>query len=136
MKNANKNNAVHAIVFEAVALAIGLEDADLLTAGAALLARFLAVREPNLRYLALESLARLAGVPAVAETLARHARTVRDCLADPDVSIARRAMDLLFTMASPATAAGVVETLLAFLPTADYSLREELVLKTAVLAER
>uniref|UniRef100_A0A1D2AG34 AP-2 complex subunit alpha n=2 Tax=Auxenochlorella protothecoides TaxID=3075 RepID=A0A1D2AG34_AUXPR len=136
VKNANKNNAVHAIVFEAVALAIGLEDADLLTAGAALLARFLAVREPNLRYLALESLARLAGVPAVAETLARHARTVRDCLADPDVSIARRAMDLLFTMASPATAAGVVETLLAFLPTADYSLREELVLKTAVLAER
>ena len=35
-KNVNKNNAQHAIVFEAIALALALEaDADLLTAGAA-----------------------------------------------------------------------------------------------------
>ena len=46
----NKNNAMHAIVVEAVSLAIGLEHPELLTLGAALLAKFLAVsqrgREP------------------------------------------------------------------------------------------
>jgi hypothetical protein len=67
----NKNNAVHAIVFEAVAVAIGLEEPELLAMGGALLAKFLAVREPNLRYLALESMTRLAEVPAVAETVSR-----------------------------------------------------------------
>ncbi|KDD73994.1 adaptin, partial [Helicosporidium sp. ATCC 50920] len=85
IKNVNKNNAVHAIVFEALSLALGLGDADLLALGAALLARFLSVREPNLRYLALVSLTRLAAVPVVAEALRRHARAVRDCLRDPDV---------------------------------------------------
>lgn len=37
----------------------------------ALLAKFLSVREPNLKYLALENMARLAEVPAVVDTGAR-----------------------------------------------------------------
>lgn len=68
MKNVNKNNAVHAIVFEAVAVAISLEEPELLNMGVALLAKFLSVREPNLKYLALENMARLAEVPAVVDT--------------------------------------------------------------------
>ena len=73
-KNVNKNNAQHAVVFEAIALALALEaDAELLTAGVALLARFISVREPNIKYLGLENLVRLAEVPAVADTIARRA---------------------------------------------------------------
>ena len=74
MKNVNKNNAVHAIVFEAVAVAISLEEPELLTMGVALLAKFLSVREPNLKYLALENMARLAEVPAVVDTGAGRGR--------------------------------------------------------------
>lgn len=71
-KNVNKNNAQHAVVFEAIALALALEaDAELLTASVALLARFISVREPNIKYLGLENLVRLAEVPAVADTIAR-----------------------------------------------------------------
>ena len=74
-KNVNKNNAQHAVVFEAIALALALEaDAELLTASVALLARFISVREPNIKYLGLENLVRLAEVPAVADTIARCAR--------------------------------------------------------------
>lgn len=40
----NKNNAVHAIVFEAVAVAIALEEPELMAMGVALLAKFLSVR--------------------------------------------------------------------------------------------
>jgi len=73
-KNVNKNNAQHAVVFEAIALALALEaDAELLSAGVALLARFISVREPNIKYLGLENLVRLAEVPAVADTIARRA---------------------------------------------------------------
>lgn len=141
----NKNNAVHAIVFEAVAVAIALDEPELMAMGVALLAKFLSVstgtaqlctflclaalrcctaqvscrcsillscwtcavqlhrtlrtaarashqccpglasvkhlpnpvslanpppqvREPNLKYLALENMARLAEVPAVVDT--------------------------------------------------------------------
>lgn len=136
VKNVNKNNAVHAIVFEAVAVAIGLEEPDLMNMGVALLAKFLAVREPNLKYLALENMVRLAEVPAVVDAVARHQRTIIACLHDGDVSIRRRALDLLFTMCTPSTAAEIVDELLSYLGTAEYEMREELVLKTAVLAER
>lgn len=44
VKNVNKNNALHAIVFEAVAVAIALEEPELMAMGVALLAKFLSVR--------------------------------------------------------------------------------------------
>ena len=71
-KNVNKNNAQHAIVFEAVALALALEaDAELLISAVSMLGKFISVREPNIKYLGLENLVRLAEVPAVADVLAR-----------------------------------------------------------------
>lgn len=136
IKNPNKSNAVHAIVFEAASLAVGLGDPELLNMAVGLLARFLTVRESNLKYLALENMGRLAQSSEVAEAVARHQKTVVACLHDPDVSMRRRALDLVFTTATTATAPGVVDELLRELPHADYSLREELVLKAAVLAER
>lgn len=57
-------------------------------------------------------------------------------LKDADVSIRRRAMDLLFTMCSEGNVRDVVQELLNYLEVADFSMREELVLKTAILAER
>ena len=52
------------------------------------------------------------------------------------MSIRKRAMDLLFTMCTPASADEVVKELLAYLVVADFSMREELVLKIAFLAEK
>lgn len=71
-KNVNKNNAQHAIVFEAIALALALEaDDDLLNQSVAMLGKFISVREPNIRYLGLENMVRLAGVPAVVDAVQR-----------------------------------------------------------------
>lgn len=71
-KNINKNNAQHAIVFEAVSLALAMDaDTDLLQASVSLLGKFISVREPNIRYLGLENMVRLAEVPAVADTIHR-----------------------------------------------------------------
>ena len=57
-------------------------------------------------------------------------------LRDADVSIRRRGLDLLFTMCNTNNAAEIVDELLKYLAVADFSMRDELVLKTAVLAER
>lgn len=73
-KNINKNNANHAIVFEAIALALALEaDTELLTASVGLLGKFISVREPNIKYLGLENMVRLAEVPAVNDAIVRWA---------------------------------------------------------------
>jgi signal transduction histidine kinase len=73
-KNINKNNAQHAIVFEAVALALAMEaDTELLQASVSLLGKFISVREPNIKYLGLENMVRLAEVPAVIDTIHRLA---------------------------------------------------------------
>ena len=79
-KNINKNNANHAIVFEAIALALALEaDTDLLTASVGLLGKFISVREPNIKYLGLENMVRLAEVPAVNDAIVRCESGPRLC---------------------------------------------------------
>ncbi|KAK9803215.1 hypothetical protein WJX73_004463 [Symbiochloris irregularis] len=136
-KNINKNNAQHAIVFEAVALALAMEvDEELLGSSVGLLGKFISVREPNIKYLGLENMVRLAEVPAVQDIITRHQKSISASLKDADVSIRRRALDLLFTMCNTSNAADIVDELLRYLEVADFSLRDELVLKTAILAER
>jgi AP-2 complex subunit alpha len=64
-KNVNKNNADHAILFEAINLIIHYKNSafevlrkDIVT----LLGKFIEVKEPNIRYLALETMAKLSGI--------------------------------------------------------------------------
>lgn len=66
----------------------------------------------------------------------RHQKSISASLKDADVSIRRRALDLLFTMCNTNNAPDIVDELLRYLEVADFSLRDELVLKTAILAER
>ena len=71
--NVNKSNAQHAIVFEAVALALAVDaDTEILTQAVGLLGKFISVREPNIKYLGLENMVRLAEVPAVNDTISRY----------------------------------------------------------------
>jgi len=135
--NVNKANAQYAILFEAIALCLALDfSKDLLASSVTALGRFMSVREPNIRYLALENMTRLALVPEVLESIRGHQDMVLANLKDPDVSIRRRAMDLLFTMCDSSNASSIVEELVKYLTIADFSMREELVLKVAILAEK
>ena len=70
----------------------------------ALLGKFLAVREPNIRYLGLETMARLcAARPRMHAVVQMHQAQVSQLLKDQDVSIRKRALDMLFVMCSPGT---------------------------------
>ncbi len=58
------------------------------------------------------------------------------CLKDADVSVRRQALDLVFAMCDASNAHDIVGELTTNLATADAAIREEMVLKIAVLAER
>ena len=52
------------------------------------------------------------------------------------MSVRQRAADLLYAMCDRTNAQAIVGEMLSYLETADYSIREEMVLKVAILAEK
>ncbi|KAJ7546340.1 hypothetical protein O6H91_08G036300 [Diphasiastrum complanatum] len=137
VKNVNKNNASHAVLFEALSLVMHLDaEKDMMSQCVALLGKFIAVREPNIRYLGLENMTRMLLVADVQESIKRHQAQIITSLKDPDISIRRRSLDLLYGMCDVSNAKDIVEELLQYLTTADFAIREELALKAAILAEK
>ncbi len=57
----------------------------------------------------------------------RHMETVISSLRDGDISIRRRALDLLYGMCDKSNAKRIVAELLNYLHNADYDIQEELV---------
>lgn len=55
---------------------------------------------------------------------------------EKDVSVRQMAVDLLYAMCDRSNAEEIVQEMLNYLETADYSIREEMVLKVAILAEK
>lgn len=53
-----------------------------------------------------------------------------------DVSVRQRAVNLLYAMCDRTNAQAIVGEMLSYLEIADYSIREEMVLKVAILAEK
>uniref|UniRef100_A0A2P2MSU4 AP-1 complex subunit gamma n=1 Tax=Rhizophora mucronata TaxID=61149 RepID=A0A2P2MSU4_RHIMU len=137
VKNVNKNNASHAVLFEALSLVMHLDaEREMMSQCVALLGKFIAVREPNIRYLGLENMTRMLMVTDVQDNIKRHQAQIITSLKDPDISIRRRALDLLYGMCDVSNAKDIVEELLQYLSTADFAIREELALKAAILAEK
>ena len=86
-------------------------------------------------YLGLETMARLAQVEGN-DAVTQHEATVLSSLKDADISVRRRALDLLFVMCDASNTASIVGELVAYLVTADVAIREEMVLKIAIVAEK
>jgi len=137
IKNVQHSNALNAILFEAISLAIHLDSSSpLVTNAANLLARFILSRETNVRYLGLDTMAHLAARADSLEPIKRQQKTIIMSLRDKDISVRRRALDLLYSMCDVDNAEAVVGELLRYLKVADYALREELVLKIAISTEK
>ncbi|KAL9261394.1 AP-2 complex subunit alpha-2-like protein [Drosera capensis] len=137
VKNVNKNNASHAVLFEALALVMHLDaEKEMMSQCVALLGKFIAVREPNIRYLGLENMARMLMITDMQDIIKRHQGQIITSLKDPDISIRRRALDLLYGMCDVSNTKDIVEELLQYLSSADFAMREELSLKAAILAEK
>ncbi|KAI1712702.1 AP-2 complex subunit alpha-2 [Ditylenchus destructor] len=137
-KKVQHANAKNAVLFEAIALIIHHDsEPSLLVRACNQLGTFLSHRETNLRYLALESMCLLATSEFSHDAVKKHQETIINSLkTERDVSVRQRAIDLLYAMCDRTNAENIVAEMLTYLETADYSIREEMVLKVAILAEK
>lgn len=135
----NRSNAEHAVLFEAMNLMIHMEnrcDLDTTVNAAGLLGAFISSSDPNIRYLGLETMARLATNERAHEHLERYKNLILEKMHETDISIRRQALNLLYAVCRPENWQPIVDELLEILGVSDELLQEELVLKIAILAEK
>lgn len=136
-KNVQHNNAQNAVLFEAINLIIHLDtEQDLVGQISSKLGKFIQSKETNIRYLGLEAMTHLAARAETLDPIKRHQNIILASLRDRDISVRRKGLDLLYSMCDATNARGVVSELLKYLQSADYAIREEMVLKLAILTEK
>ncbi|KAI1613559.1 DNA II binding protein 1 [Exophiala viscosa] len=136
-KNVQQNNAQNAVLFEAINLLIHLDsEHQLMIQISSKLGRFIQSRETNVRYLGLDAMAHFAARSETLDPIKRHQNIIIGSLRDRDISVRRKGLDLLYSMCDTTNAQSIVNELLKYLQSADYSIREEMTLKIAILTEK
>ncbi|KAK4989083.1 hypothetical protein LTR66_007141 [Elasticomyces elasticus] len=136
-KNVQQNNAQNAVLFEAINLVIHLDtEHDLMVQISSHLGKFIQSKETNVRYLGLEAMTHLAARTEALGPLQKHQSIVIASLRDRDISVRRQSLDLLYSIVDSRNAQPIVGELLKHLQSADYAIREEMVLKIAILTEK
>lgn len=132
----NKNPG-HAILYEAVQTIMSIEsESDLRVLAINILGRFLQNRENNIRYVALNTLCKV--VHADTQAIQRYRNTIVDCLKDADISIRRRALDLIYALVNTNNVRALARELLNYLVLAssDAEFKADLTEKICIVVER
>jgi AP-2 complex subunit alpha len=136
-KNVQQNNAQNAVLFEAINLIIHLDTEQALMKQISMrLGKFIQSRETNVRYLGLEAMTHLAARAETLDPIKQHQAIIIGSLKDRDISVRRKGLDLLYSMCDQTNAQPIVGELLQYLQNADFAIREEMVLKIAILTEK
>lgn len=136
-KNVQQNNAQNAVLFEAINLLIHLDtEHNLMMQISAKLGKFITSRETNVRYLGLDAMTHFAARADTLDPIKKHQNVIIGSLRDRDISVRRKGLDLLYSMCDTTNAQPIVNELLKYLQTADFAIREEMVLKIAILTEK
>ena len=108
-------------------------DKKLLINVSKILVIFISSSRANIRYLGLEAMCRF----AVRHPLAEHLDKVLVNLDQSDISIRKRALDLLYLICNSQNVTKIVAELLGYLQNRnDPQIKDDLVLKIAILAEK
>lgn len=137
VKGLPNRNSQSAILFQAVSLATFLDASPEAIEGAtqALLA-LLNSSETNTRYLVLDALIKLSARTKYTSFFKDALDNIFKCLHDKDVSVRRKTVDLLFTICDASSYTKIISSLLDYYPVAESSLKAEIAVKVAVLAEQ
>ena len=135
---AQYTNANQAVFFEAVNLIAHYDsDASLELKAAKQLGSFFQENKPNVRLLALEGLSIMAQTIHARPAVKEHLPGVLALLHESkDPNVQRRAVNVLYGVCDSDSVIAIVKDLLRFLKGSDYGVREEVVLKCAILAEK
>lgn len=128
-------NVGYAVVYEVVRTITTIyPNALLLDAAATSISRFIRSDSHNLKYIGIKGLAAI--VKDHPKYAADHQMAVIDCLEDPDETLKRKTLDLLFRMTNSVNVEFIVEKLLNFLETSnDEHFRSDLVTRITQCAE-
>lgn len=128
-------NVGNSILYETVLTILEIEaDSGLRVLGVNILGKFLANKDNNIRYVALNTLIKVVAIEPNA--VQRHRNTILECLRDPDISIRRRALDLSFTLINDSNVRVLVRELLAFLEVADTEFKPTMTSQIGVAADK
>ncbi|KAJ9637158.1 clathrin associated protein complex large subunit [Coniosporium tulheliwenetii] len=131
----SSKNVGNSILYEAVLTILDIEaDSGLRVLGVNILGKFLANRDNNIRYVALNTLIKVVAIEPNA--VQRHRNTILDCLRDPDISIRRRALDLSFTLVNESNVRVLIRELLSFLEVADNEFKPIMTSQIGIAADR
>jgi AP-1 complex subunit gamma-1 len=109
-------------------------EAGLRVLGVNILGRFLMNRDNNIRYVALNTLAKVA--PIDATSVQRHRNTIVDCLRDTDISIRRRALDLIALLCTDQNVRVLAKEMLNYLSVSDPEFEPDLTEKLCGLVAK
>ena len=83
------------------------------------LGKFLSNNDRNIRYVGLSTLLATVNNEDNSDAMQRHRSTIIDCLQEPDVTIRRRALQLIFALINATNIENLVKELLEFISIAD-----------------
>jgi len=131
-----KTTIGYAIMFECIKTITRIyPQAELLAAAAENTARFMASDNRNLRYIGIDALSAIVSVNA--DYAKEHQMVVVECMEDPDETMRRKTLALLFGMTNAQNAEFVVARMTGQLEvTRDEFLKRDLVAKITSLAEK
>ena len=122
-----------AVLYDCVKTILGVASmSSLRTLGVNILGRLLGAADNNSRYVALQTLAQV--VDMEPQAVQRHRGTIIACVRDADISIRRRALDLVYALVNASNVELLVKELIAYLPVADVDFKKSLAQRTCALA--
>ncbi|BBN08260.1 AP-4 complex subunit epsilon-1 [Marchantia polymorpha subsp. ruderalis] len=135
-KNDTHTNIGHAILYEAICTITSIyPHPKLLETAAEITSRFLKDNNHNLKYMGIDALGRVIKInPEFAE---EHQLAVIDCLEDPDDTLKRKTLDLLYKMTRSSNVEVIVDRMIGYMRTInDSHNKTEIASRIIELAER
>ncbi|KAL0357951.1 UNVERIFIED_CONTAM: AP-1 complex subunit gamma-2 [Sesamum calycinum] len=134
-KTETNKNAGNAILYECVATILSIEDnGGLRVLAVNILGRFLSSRDNNIRYVALNML--MKAIALDSQAVQRHRATILECVKDPDASIRKRALELVYLLVNENNAKPLTKELVDYLEVSDPEFKGDLTAKICSIVEK
>uniref|UniRef100_A0A7S1PF79 AP-1 complex subunit gamma n=1 Tax=Percolomonas cosmopolitus TaxID=63605 RepID=A0A7S1PF79_9EUKA len=126
--------AANAILYECVNTIMGIEsEKGLRVLGVYQLSEFLTARDNNLRYVSLNTLKKVLAKDQ--QSVLRHLSTIIECLKDHDISIRKRAVDLLLQLVSRKNIKLLMQEFIEYLQRATDEEKQDLTSNLSLIIE-
>ena len=134
----NKTNADYSVLCEAILLIIGYGDdvsESIRVPAFSFVGKFVSTDEPNIRYIGLDLMNFILKNEGP-DGVRIYKDNVIESLKDSDNSVKKRALENIFSLADEENVRDIVDELLLILPGTDTGIKEDFVVKIAILTEK